>query len=322
MDVPRDRLWCRVCTTQMVMHSETVLIVGAAGFLGTAVSRYCVNQGLATLGLDIVDADASVAFTSFYRTEQLELTLGPILVEHRPTYLINLAGNADVGKSLIDPRNDFRKSADLFSAILDQVRHFSINTKVLFASSAAVYGQPKRLPICESEMSDPISPYGYHKWICELMAKEYSAIYGIKTASARIFSAYGSGLKKQIFWDLCNKCQSTGLIELCGDGGESRDFIHADDIANAFLCILRNGVFAGESYNVATGQEITISALAQFVIKKFGNATDRLVFSHAVRVGDPRNWRADITQLQSLGFVPTIELSRGTAEYIEWFKKQ
>lgn len=305
----------------MVRYRETVLIVGAAGFLGTAISRYCVKQGLATIGIDIAAPDASISYTSFYRTERLESVLGTILAKYCPMYLINLAGNADVGKSLIDPRNDFRRSVDLFSVILDQVRNFSIDTKVLLASSAAVYGQPKRLPIHESEMPQPISPYGYHKWICELMAKEYSGIYGVKTASARIFSAYGSGLKKQIFWDLCHKCDSTGMIELGGDGSESRDFIHADDIANAALCILRSAAFEGESYNVATGQEITVSALTHFVINEFGTSPDRLMFSHTGRAGDPKNWRADIGQLQSFGFAPAVKFSRGVAEYVEWFKK-
>ena len=322
MDVQRDRLWRRVCATQMVTHPETVLIVGAAGFLGTAMSRYFVGKGLEVIGMDIVEPSKNIAYSIFYQTDESEAKLGQVLAERRPTYLINLVGNADVARSLIDPRFDFSKSANFFSIVLDQVRHFSIDTKVLFASSAAVYGQPKRLPIHESELPQPISPYGYHKWICELIAKEYSAIYGVKTASARIFSAYGSGLKKQIFWDLCHKCYGTGMIELGGDGSESRDFIHADDIANAALCILRGANFAGENYNVANGQEITISALAHLVINEFGSSQERLIFSHAGRAGDPRNWQADITQLQSLGFAPVVEFPRGVAEYIEWFKKQ
>jgi UDP-glucose 4-epimerase len=322
MDVQRDRLWCRVCTTQMVIQPETILIVGASGFLGEATSRYCVKQGMATIGIDIVAPDANIAYTSFYRTEQLESTLGPILEKWRPNYLINLAGNADVGKSMSHPRNDFKKSVELFSVILEQVRHFSIDTKVMLASSAAVYGQPKRLPIDESEMPQPLSPYGYHKWLCELLAKEYSEIYGLKIASARIFSAYGSGLKKQILWDLCHKCSNAGLIELDGDGSESRDFIHAEDIAIAILCILRGAKYVGESYNVGSGQEISISTLAHLVIKQFDIPSERLVFSHADRIGDPRNWRADITKLQLLGFVPTVDFSKGVAKYVNWFKEK
>ena len=306
----------------MVINQEKILVLGAAGFLGTAMSRYFVGQGLEVIGMDIVEPSKNIAYSIFYQTDEIEAKLGQVLAERHPTYLINLVGSADVARSLIDPRFDFSKSVNFFSIVLDQVRHFSIETKVLFTSSAAVYGQPKRLPIHESDRLQPISPYGYHKWMCELVAKEYSEIYGLRTASARIFSAYGSGLKKQIFWDLCNKCRNLGYITLGGDGSESRDFIHADDIANAVLCIFRGANFAGEVCNVANGVEVTISALANLVVSQFDNATERLMFSNEHRSGDPKNWRADISLLQSLGYTPSVEFQHGVANYIEWFKSQ
>lgn len=305
----------------MVVNSETVLILGAAGFLGTALSHFCVKQGMQTIGVDIVAPDNTVPFFAFYQTARLELEIGGLLKKFQPAYLIHLAGNADVGKSIVNPYNDFQGSVVLFSAVLDQVRQFSGATKVLFASSAAVYGQPKKLPIDENASLQPISPYGYHKWMCELVAKEYSSIYGVQTASARIFSAYGSGLRKQIFWDLCRKCSCSGTIELAGDGSESRDFIHAEDIANASLCILRGGDFAGECYNVARGDEVTISELAHRVLDSYGISRDRLVFSNTGRAGDPKNWRADIGLLQALGFMPSVAFSQGVSEYVQWFKQ-
>jgi UDP-glucose 4-epimerase len=305
----------------MVASPERILITGAAGFLGTALSRHCARQGLEVFGLDIAPPGDSAPYASFHQTMQLEDDLGPILAEFSPVYLVNLAGSADVRRSLLDPREDFQRSAQLFFGILELVRRYSGNTKVLLASSAAVYGQPRSLPISESETPQPISPYGYHKWLCELMAKEYADIYGLKTASMRIFSAYGAGLRKQILWDLCRKCREGGTIELGGDGSESRDFIHADDVASAALDILRSGSSAGESYNVATGEEITISTVAQRVLEEFGVPTDRLRFSGSSRAGDPKNWRADTRQLASLGFKPAVDFSRGISEYIEWFKK-
>jgi UDP-glucose 4-epimerase len=306
----------------MVSRPEGVLVLGAAGFLGTAVSRYCLAHGLPTVGVDIATLSEDVCFTAFHQMEQPEKDLGLIMAKYRPAYLINLAGNADVGKSLKDPRNDFRRAVDLFSVVLEQVRQHSMDTKVLLASSAAIYGQPKNLPITEGTVPDPISPYGYHKWMCELMAREYGAIYGVRTASARIFSAYGSGLRKQIFWDVCHKCRRLGSIELGGDGTESRDFIHANDIAQAMLCILRGADFVGESYNVASGRDISIYELACSVIKEFGVSPGRLKFSGASRAGDPKNWRADVSLLQSLGFKPSVDFPRGVAEYVEWFKRQ
>lgn len=305
----------------MVALPERILITGAAGFLGTALSRHCAREGLDVIGMDIVPPSSGVPYTLFCQTKRLEGDLGPILNKYRPAYLVNLAGNADVKRSLLDPRDDFLRSAQLFSAVLDLVRRLSGDTRVLLASSAAVYGQPRALPILESEAPQPISPYGYHKWLCELMAREYADIYGLKTASMRIFSAYGAGLKKQILWDLCLKCREPDIIKLGGDGSESRDFIHADDIAGAALSILRSGNFGGESYNVATSEEITISTLARRVLDEFGVPADRLRFSGESRAGDPKNWCADTSLLASLGFNPAIGFSRGVAEYVEWFKK-
>lgn len=305
----------------MVEASSKILIVGAAGFLGTALSRRCSRMGLSVFGLDLVASIDLEIFQDFRQTSHPENDIAALLVDCRPCYLVNFAGNADVRRSIQHPRDDFARSADLFSAILDLVRRYSPETKVLLASSAAVYGQPLAQPILETQALQPISPYGYHKWMCELLAREYTEIYGLKTATMRIFSAYGVGLRKQILWDLCRKCQEDGSIELGGDGTESRDFIHVEDVANAALGILFRGEFAATSYNVATGTETTIAALAGQLIQNFGIAVDRLSFTGVTRSDDPKNWCADVSRLKALDFAPEIELFRGLAEYAEWFKK-
>src|SRR5438552_189686 len=76
-----------------------------------------------------------------------------------------------------------------------------------------------------------LSPYGYHKRQAELICEEFSRVYALPTAVARIFSAYGPGLRRQVVWDICEKALATGKLELRGTGAESRDFIHAADIA-------------------------------------------------------------------------------------------
>ncbi len=305
----------------MVAGSETILLTGAAGFLGTALARLSARCGLHVIGMDWVSPCDHSPFLSFFQTQHLENDLTRVLVEYRPTYLVHFAGNADVRRSFIEPRDDFNRSTGLFSAVLDQVRRSSPETRVLLASSAAVYGQPKFLPISESATPQPISPYGYHKWLCELLAREYTEIYGLKTSAMRIFSAYGAGLKKQILWDICCKCREGEGVELGGDGSETRDFVHADDVAAAALTILRKGDCAGEIYNVASGNETTIAFLASRLLTEFGVSTERLIFSGASRIGDPKNWRANVDLLVSHGFHPSMNLIRGITEYVQWFKK-
>lgn len=299
---------------------ESIFIIGASGFLGNEVSQFSRDQGLRTIGVDIVPPKNGSIFSDFLLVQHGSPDIGRELADVKPTYLLNLAGNADVGRSVREPLLDFRLSVDLFASLLDQVRTLSPETKVLLASSAAVYGQPRELPITEQLVPQPISPYGYHKWMCELLAREYHLIYGTKVAAMRVFSAYGAGLRKQIFWDLCQKCVGQNEIALSGDGTESRDFIHARDIAGAILCILRNSPFTGEAINVASGQETAIRRIAELVLGEFGLNSDCLSFSGVVRAGDPKNWRADITQLCALDFELSMDLERGVARYVEWFK--
>lgn len=305
----------------MVNTSERLLVLGASGFLGTAISSYFSSLGIPVMGIDVVPPQDKQIYSDFYQSNRLEEILEIALAKHQPSYLVNVAGNANVGRSIEYPRYDFVNSVDLFSLVLDQVRRISLETKVLFASSAAVYGQPNVLPISEKLVPSPISPYGYHKWMCEQLAREYSSLYKVAVASARIFSAYGAGLRKQILWDLCEKCHSDRPIQLGGDGSETRDFIHAKDIARAVLCIFRGGQFEGEAYNVASGVETSILDLAHHVLSAYGIPFERLAFSGTSRVGDPKNWRADVSRLGVLGFSPTIDFAAGVADYVDWYKK-
>jgi len=304
----------------MVKNNEKIIILGASGFLGSAISQFFFNQGFTVIGVDIVNPNRRENYSQFYKITSIEKELNSILTEHQADLLINLIGNVNIAGSLINPRSDFHSSANLFSFILDQIRSLSKDTKVIFLSSAAVYGQPKTLPISETANCLPLSPYGYHKRLCELIAEEYALIYGIKTVSLRVFSAYGNGLKRQILWDLCNKCSSSELVELSGDGNESRDFIHSEDISKAILCIYKQADFLGEFYNVASGKETTILELAHQILFEFGKNKNYLKFNQIDRSGDPKNWHADIRRIKSFGFSTGVNLSDGLSEYINWFK--
>lgn len=297
-----------------------IFITGASGFLGQGISRYFTERGYEVVGFDRNRPQDEEIFTRFYEAQELDEFLISALKEFSPECLIHLAGNADVQKSLSEPIEDFQRSVQLFSTVLDSVRQHSKGTKIIFSSSAAVYGQPKQLPISEEQQPSPISPYGYHKWMCEILAKEYAEIYGLKVAAMRIFSAYGPGLKKQILWDICCKLRESGAVVLSGGGYESRDFIHRNDIAGAAECILKGAKFTGEVYNVASGEEVRIGELAQLIVDLYGLPGASLSFNGGVRSGDPKNWKANIAGLRNLGFFAKTSLEQGVREYVEWHK--
>ncbi len=217
---------------------------------------------------------------------------------------------------------DFNYNAVNTFQILDCIRKNSPASKFINLSSAAVYGNPKVIPIMEDTPLNPISPYGFHKEFAERICNEFSQLFGIKCLSLRIFSVYGPGLKKQILWDINKKIQESkeSRIELFGSGEESRDFIYVDDLVNAIQLIANKGDFKGEVYNVANGQEITIKEVATLFVNEI-NPNIKLNFIGKTRVGDPVNWQADIAKLKMLGYQPQISIHQGLKNYARWLKK-
>lgn len=230
------------------------------------------------------------------------------------------AGNGSVPISFEQPVMDFEANVGDVVKLLDLIRLNNSQCKLLNISSAAVYGNPKALPVNETAEASPISPYGWHKYMSELVCKEYVVLHQLKTCSIRPFSVYGPGLRKQIIWDIFQKMLKTpAAIELFGTGDETRDFIYIDDLVNAITLIIHQAGFNGEVYNVASGTDITIKDLTGLFQLKT-EYKGKLTFNNVVREGDPRFWKADITKLKALGFAPQTTIEEGLKKTAEWLK--
>jgi dTDP-glucose 4,6-dehydratase/UDP-glucose 4-epimerase len=188
-------------------------------------------------------------------------------------------------------------------------------------SSAAVYGNPKILPIAEVSELAPISPYGYHKLIAEAVLDEYNLLWGIKTCSARIFSAYGNGLKRQIIYDISKKIIFSDEVRLFGTGNETRDFIHINDICKAIDCIITHDNFNSTKINIANGKQVSIKDIVQ-IFNTFWSHDKKIIFDGVKRNGDPVNWCADISLLKSFGYIQSISIYDGVKRYINWIKEE
>jgi dTDP-glucose 4,6-dehydratase/UDP-glucose 4-epimerase len=128
-------------------------------------------------------------------------------------------------------------------------------------------------------------------------------------------------LRKQIIWDIYQKLKDNAdMIELYGTGDETRDFIYIDDLVNSIDLIIKNANFNGEVYNIASGIEINIKTLAEILLQKI-EFTGELKFNKIVRQGDPRFWLADITKIETLGYIPKMNFDEGLTKTIEWLKK-
>ena len=166
----------------------------------------------------------------------------------------------------------------------------------------------------------PISPYGTHKKMSEEICREFYENFGIGTCSLRVFSAYGPGLKKQLFWDLYQKSRNQNKVQLYGTGSESRDFIYITDLVHAIRCVIGKTSFAGEVINVANGEEIYIKeAVATFYEKENGKIS--YSFGGEGRTGDPINWVANISALRAMGYEPKVDLKSGITKFWEWLNE-
>lgn len=276
-------------------------------------------KGSDVFGIDLLEQPTKKYH--YTKVSRLSPELDEVFENNSFDGVINAAGSGNVPYSMTHPVIDFEANSLDTIRVLEAIRKHQPKCRYIHLSSAAVYGNPVRLPIHETDPTLPLSPYGWHKLIAEQLCMEYSSIYGINVAVIRPFSVYGIGLKKQLFWDVFNKIEkSTEIIELHGTGMESRDFIHVYDLIEAIDVIVRNGQLKGEIYNLASGKETTIKEVVELFVKTL-NVPLSCTFNGKVRAGDPLNWRADITHVQSLGFTPRYTLETGLEGVSRWLQQ-
>lgn len=280
---------------------KKVLIIGHKGFIGSNLFSHLMKNSYAVTGID--------------KEDELE-----IFMSQKFDICVNCAGSSNVSQSFDAPDHDFELNVKLVEKIIFQIRDFNKDCKLINISSAAVYGDPAKLPVKESDEKRPLSPYGMHKLLSEKMLKDAFLIDKLKTISLRVFSIYGEGQKKLLFWDLFQKMKFLDKIDLFGSGKESRDFINIFDFCRLFEIVEKNAVFDGRAVNVASGKEV----LVEDAVKIFAglmNWNGKIYFSNKSIEGYPKNWCADISEIKKLGFKTEISFSEGLKRYIDWANK-
>jgi UDP-glucose 4-epimerase len=296
-----------------------VFVTGGNGFLGGYICREFIGLGWKVFSIDNHNNHNIEGINSIIMTlPSPDFT--DLLRKIQPDLVIHAAGTASVLHSMTDPISDFEKNVVLTMGLLDTLRQNCPSCKIIFISSAAVYGNPVRLPIKEGDPLSPISPYGYNKFIGETLIEEYYRIFNLSGCCIRIFSAYGPGLSRQLLWDICKKLTEEHEVRLMGSGTESRDLIHAEDVAKALIILAEKASFNGEAYNLASGNQVTIREIAEELIHIF-NVNIPLIFTGERRIGDPFNWQADISRITRLGFKITIGVKDGLNGYAKWYMK-
>jgi len=305
---------------------ERILITGAGGFLGSHIAHHFGTLGypIAAVGRFAAAPEQATLYPNLWKLCGMTLpdtAFHNVVRAFQPTLMVHCAGTSSVVDSVSAPYSDFRRTVEVCAFCLETVRCLAPACRFVLLSSASVYGNPLSLPIDESAGMRPVSPYGYHKMLCETLAQEYQLLHGIKVAVIRIFSAYGERLNRQVVHDLCAKLSDPGTnpVVLFGTGEESRDFIHAHDVARAIECI--HGADAAGTFNVASGSETSVRDLVRTVSGIMPHSKT-IEYSGYPRRGDPVHWRASIDRVASLGYKPSIALPEGIARYVAWFLSQ
>ena len=295
-------------------------VTGAAGFLGGAVAAAWVRAGWKVAGFDTSPGWAAGCahwVTGEVHRDALTRAAGELGV---PQVVFHAAGGSSVGASIADPQGDFARTVLSLRETLAFLRQAAPAARLIYPSSAAIYGTASTDPLLETAPLRPISPYGRHKLQVEVDIAEAAAGSGLDTVILRFFSLYGPGLRKQLLWDLARRLAARpAQLELSGTGDERRDFLFVDDAVRLVGLAARLDA-PGEPLilNGGRGEAITVRDAAQALARAIG-VDAAIGFSGETRAGDPKALVADISEARALGFSPDVTFEDGARRFARWF---
>lgn len=300
---------------------KRVLVTGAVGFIGRYIAKRYHDVGDYVIGLGHGSWSASAA-KEWGIDEWHHADVDMDLLQRYASdvsIIVHCAGSGSVGFSLSNPMKDFERTVWTTHYVLEYIRVFSPQTRLLYPSSAAIYGNQEMLPLTTDMTPNPISPYGVHKSIVEELCDMYAKQYGVRAAVLRLFSVYGNGLKKQLLWDACSKL-SQGINTFWGTGEETRDWVHVSDVAQAFLIAGEKASSKCPVVNVGTGHAVKIKEVLGILFEAYG-AQERPAFGGEVNAGNPNHYVADVAAVSEWGWHPSVDLTQGIREYVRWYRE-
>ncbi len=305
-----------------------VLVAGGAGYIGSHLVEELVRRGARVTVLDCLSTarrENLAAVLERIDVHMLDLRRDdprPLLAELRFDTIFHLVGNADIPLSVQRPRHDFETNLITTLNLLEAVRETSPSTRLIYTSSATVYGGTTGVPQTEDTPTVPVSPYGVSKLAAERYVAVYAKLYGLRSASVRLFSTFGPRQRRQVVYDLMCKIQENPQeLFIHGDGTQTRPLTYVADALQALLIVAEKAALGGEVYNAAGEEIVSIGRLAEMICERMG-VRPRFVYSGNVRPGDIEHWKADISRIKALGYRPQCSIAEGLAETVAWFRRE
>ncbi len=306
------------------------LVTGAAGFIGSHLCEYLVEKGFQVVGID--------NFMDYYPRSIKEANIADLRRDKNFKFveanllevdLVKLMDGIDVvfhQSAQAGVRASWGKTFKIYcdnnilatQMLLEACRESPVK-KFVYASSSSVYGDTKDLPMRESSLPCPVSPYGVSKLAAEHLCFLYYKNFGIPAISLRYFTVYGARQRPDMAfhrffrWALENQ-----TLKVYGDGEQSRDFTHVDDIVEANWLAFEKAL-PGEVFNIGGGSRITLNGVIEIIKEIAGRELE--VDYEAKQKGDVRHTMADMAKAkEKLGYKPKVLIQDGLKTEYDWIK--
>lgn len=304
-----------------------ILVTGGAGFIGSNIVSILVEQGYKVTVLDDLSSGYSCNLDAF---QDVEFIQGDIRDEHTveksikgAAGVIHLAASVGNKRSIDNPILDSEINVIGTLRILEACRKASV-PKVVYSSSAGVFGELKQLPIAEDHAIAPNTPYGASKLAGEKLCLAYAHLYNIEAICLRYFNVYGPNQRFDEYGNVIPiftfKMLRGESPTVFGDGEQTRDFVNVRDVAEANLKAVK-AVGVSGAFNIASGTSVSINRLLN-LLKEISGFNLRVNYGPP-RSGDVKDSLADISAVnKALGYKPSMTIENGLTEYIAWAKKE
>ena len=328
-----------------------VLVTGAAGFIGSALSLRLLERGDEVIGIDNLNDYYDVVlkqarlkrttdhagFTDIRMDLEDRAGIAAVFAEHRPDRVVNLAAQAGVRYSLENPHAYVDTNLVGFTNILEGCRHGGVE-HLVYASSSSVYGANTRMPFSVHDNVDhPVSLYAASKKANELMAHTYSHLYRLPTTGLRFFTVYGPWGRPDMALFLFTRNILAGKpIDVFNYGNHRRDFTYIDDIVEGVVRVIDtipepDPDWSGDApdsatssapyklYNIGNNQPVELMHYIEVLEDCLGRKAEKNLLP--LQAGDVPGTYADVADLvRYVGYQPDTAIEEGVARFVDWYR--